>query len=79
MVTYNDYLLYHTLASSHQLSMQMILDLLMLGGPSNDMPPPLPPPNSMIDPERLQMITIIVDNLTSFVNLDGKIYTLAYV
>lgn len=63
---------YHTLASSHLGSMEMMLDLLMLDLhmlnfhvdvrlPFDDVPLPSPPPHGANDVHRLQMIEVIMD------------------
>lgn len=46
------------------------------GGSSDDVSPFPTPPYVVVDQQRLQMITIIMDNLMSLVNSDGKVYAL---
>lgn len=73
MVTQSGTLLYHTLTSFHQLSIQIMLDLSMLW-PSGDMPSP---PSGVADQKHMQMISVIMDNLMCLINLDNKVYALA--
>lgn len=47
---------------SGQLSMQIMLDLLMLGGPSGDVSPPPQTSPSVTDKHRLNMEASIMDN-----------------
>lgn len=47
-----------------------------VGVPSDDVPPPLPPPHGVNDAQQLQVLAVIMDNLMGLMNPCGEVYSL---
>ena len=75
MVIWSDTSLYHTLASSHMLSIQMMLGLPRLGYLSMMCRRHHLYPADVDGKQCMQMIAVIMDNLMSLVNPDGEVFT----